>query len=94
MKIKRIKSPKKDNFLKNIGLGLLLLLLVISIVGLYSQPLVQKEEAGLSRLAQEINGDNVASVEVNQEEITVALKNSDINLVTRKEAGTSITETL
>lgn len=94
MKINSIKKPKKDSFLKNIGLGLLLLLLVISIVGLYSQPLVQEEEVGLSRLVQEINDDNVASVEVSQEEITIALKSSDIKLVTRKEAGASITETL
>ena len=69
-------------------------MLVISVVGLYSQPLVQSEDVGLSRLVQEINKDNVASVEVNQEEITIALKNSDIKLVTRKEAGASITETL
>jgi len=94
MKIRQVKSPKKDNFLKNIGLGLLLLLIVLSVVGLYSQPLNQQEEVGFARLVQEINNDNIASIEVNQEELTIALKNSDIKLITRKEAGASITETL
>ena len=94
MKIIPIKRGKKDNFLKNIGFGLLLLLIIFSVIGLYSQPLVQQEDVGLSRLVQEINADNVSSIAVNQEELTITLKNSDIKLVAQKEAGSSITETL
>lgn len=94
MKIIPLKSRKKDNFLKNIGFGLLLFLIIFSVIGLYSQPLVQQEDAGLSRLVQEINADNVSSISVSQEELTIALKNSDIKLVAQKESGTSITETL
>ncbi len=94
MKIIPIKRGKKDNFLKNIGFGLLLLLIIFSVIGLYSQPLVQQEDVGLSRLVQEINADNISSIAVNQEELTITLKNSDIKLVAQKEAGSSITETL
>ncbi|OGY36904.1 MAG: cell division protein FtsH [Candidatus Andersenbacteria bacterium RIFCSPLOWO2_02_FULL_46_11] len=94
MKIIPLKRGKKDNFLKNIGFGLLLLLILSSVIGLYSQPLVQQEDVSLSRLVQEINTDNVTSIAVNQEELTITLKNSDIKLVAQKEAGSSITETL
>jgi len=94
MKIIPLKRGKKDNFLKNIGFGLLLLLILFSVIGLYSQPLVQQEDIGLSRLVQEINADNVTSIAVNREELTITLKNSDIKLVAQKETGSSITETL
>lgn len=99
MKINPIKSPKsprsnKDKFLRNIGFGLLVLLLILSVVGLYGQPLAQEKEVSLSRLVEEINGENIKSIDVNQEEITATLKDSKTKLVTRKEAGVSVTETL
>lgn len=94
--IKSSKSPKsnKDKFLRNIGFGLLILLLILSVVGLYGQPLAKEKEVSLSRLVEEINDENIEAIDVNQEEITATLKDSDTKLVTRKEAGVSVTETL
>ena len=93
-KKRRPSSPNKDKFLKNIGISLLIFLLVLSIVGLYGRPLQEQEEVGLSRIVQEINQQNIAELEVNQEDITVSLKDSDTKLVARKETGVSVTETL
>ncbi len=93
MKLRSIK-PNKDNFLKNIGLGILLILIILSVVGLYSQPLQKQDNVGLSRVAQEISNGNVTSLMVNQDDITVSLKNSDVKLLARKESGSSVTETL
>ena len=91
---KSILPLKKDNFLRNIGIGLLLLLTILSIIGLYGRPLKTEEESSLSRIVQEINSNNVADIKVSQEELTVSLKNSDTKLTARKESDTSITETL
>jgi len=85
---------KRDNILKNIGIALLILLLVLSIFGLYGRPLTDSEDVTLSRVVTEIEGGNVANIAVKQEELTVTLKNSNTKLVTQKEAGTSVTETL
>jgi cell division protease FtsH len=91
---KNLRPFREDNFLRNVGISLLVLLMVFSIVGLYSRPLKPKEEASLSRIVQEIQNSNVSSIEVDQEEMTVVLKNSDVTLAARKESGASVTETL
>lgn len=93
-KKRRLSSPGKDKFLKNIGISLLVFLSILSIVGLYSRPLQEKEEVSLSHIVQEINQQNITSLEVNQEEIIVSLKDNDTKLTARKETGVSITETL
>ncbi|MFH1354462.1 MAG: ATP-dependent zinc metalloprotease FtsH [bacterium] len=94
MNKKFASSPIKGNMLKNIGVGLLIMLTALSIIGLYSRPLEQQEEAGLSRVVEELEKDNIASIKINQEELTVSLKDSDTKLVARKENNVSITETL
>ena len=93
-KKRRLSPPGKDKYLKNIGISLLIFLSVLSIVGLYSRPLQEEEEVGLSRIVQEINQQNIKNLEVNQEDIAVSLKDSDTKLVARKETGVSVTETL
>lgn len=84
----------RDTFLKNIGIALLLLLVVLTIVGFYSRPLTQTKEVSLSKIVEEIAANNVATIDVAQEDLTVTLTNSPTKLVTRKESGTSVTETL
>jgi cell division protease FtsH len=91
---KTLRPFREDNFLRNVGISLLVLLLALSIVGLYGRPLHPEEEASLSRIVQEIQTNNVSSIEVDQEELRVALKNNDVTLAARKEAGASVTETL
>lgn len=93
-KKRRLSSLGKDKYLKNIGISLLIFLSILSIIGLYSRPLREEEEVSLSRIVQEINQQNIANLEVNQEDITVSLEGSDIKLTARKETGVSITETL
>ena len=89
------KSPfRRDAIWRNIGVGLLIVLTILALVGLYGQPLEQTEEVSISKVAQEIQADNVEAIAVEQETLTVTLENSETKLETRKEAGTSITETL
>ncbi len=76
------------------GIGLLLLLIIVAIVSLYSNPLEATEEASLSRVVQEINSDNVDLVEVNQNELLITLRDSGTKLTALKESATSVTETL
>ncbi len=80
--------------MKNIGISLLILLIIVSLVGLYNRPIEPVEEVGLSRIAQEINADHVKSIAVSQENIDVDLKDSKVKLTAQKEAGASVTETL
>lgn len=87
-------NRKKGNILKNTGVGLLVLLTVLSIIGLYSRPLEQEEKVGLLRVVQELEKENIDSIEVSQEELAISLKDSDAKLVALKETGVSITETL
>ncbi len=85
---------QRQNFAKNVGIGLLVLLIILSLVGLYGQPLEESEAVGLSRIAQEIAQGKVAKIEVEQEELFITLKEDGKKLVAQKEANTSITETL
>lgn len=80
--------------LKNIGIALLVLLTVVSLVGVYSRPLDNREEVSLTRIAQEIEAGTVATLEVNQEELNVVLKESRTHLIAQKEDNVSVTETL
>ena len=84
----------RDNFLKNIGIALLILLLVISVVGLYGRPAVESEEVPLSRIAQEVQAGKVERITVEENELTVSIKDAEKELVSQKETGTSITETM
>jgi cell division protease FtsH len=94
MKSSFVPPLRSDNIMKNIGLGLLILLAVVSLVGFYNHPNQATEEVGLSRVAQEINAGHVKSIAVDQENIAVNLKDSNVQLTTQKEVGSSLTETL
>ncbi|MAF81056.1 cell division protein FtsH, partial [bacterium] len=84
----------RDRLLRSVGMGLILFLLIVSVIGFYGQPTEDTEEVSLSRIATEISTGNVASIEVEQEELTVILKEGNKNLLTQKETGSSVTETL
>ena len=88
-----LKPFRKANLPKNIGLAILAVLLILSIIGLYGQPLSDQEEVSLSRVVEELEQENIVSIAVEQEELIVTLKNNESNLVTRKESGSSVTET-
>lgn len=83
---------RDQNLGKNIGIALLVMLAVAALIGLYGQPLAQEEQS-LSRLAQEIRDDNVETLTVDQNEITVTLKDTATNLTAQKEPDASVTET-
>jgi len=83
-----------NNLGKNIGIGLLLVLSIVSLIGLYSRPLQSQQDVTLSDLAQQIREDNVASLVINQSELRATLKDgSKPALVTQKETDASVTET-
>lgn len=96
-----MKSPlglppfHRNNLGKNIGIALLLVLAAATLLSLYARPLKQSEDVSLSRVAQEIKADNVATLSVNQEELTIHLKDKNAApLVAQKEPEASVTETL
>lgn len=91
---KRQLNPfARDTFLKNIGIALLLLLIVMSIVSLYGKPLVDTREVSISEVVEAIVAGNVSTLDVEQDSLKVTLKNSATQITARKEAGTSVTET-
>lgn len=91
----QIPTLNRDSMLKNIGIGVLVVIAVIALFGLFSRPLEKQEAVSLSRLVQEINNGQVASIEVNQADITAKLKDTTSEvLVTQREDDASITETL
>lgn len=84
----------RDALLKNIGLALLILLIVLTVVGLYGRPLSgTTQKVSLTQIVDQIKSGNVASINVNQSELEVKLKGTDKTLLTQKEDNTSITET-
>jgi cell division protease FtsH len=88
-------SPlRRDNLVKNIGIGLLILLVIVSLIGLYSRPLEPTQKVSLSRVVQEINKGNVANMLVEDNQLTLKLKDTQTRLISQKENGVSITETL
>lgn len=80
--------------MRNLGVALLALLIVMSLVGLYGQPLEQTENVSISRVAADVEAGKVESLSVEQDEVKATLKDSSVVLVARKEAGVSLTETL
>ncbi len=94
MKTPSLPPLRSDNVMKNIGIGLLILLTVVSLVGFYNRPNETTQDVSLSRVAQEINNGQVKSITVDQADVNVALKNSSLHLVTQKEPDASITDTM
>lgn len=85
----------RDALLKNIGLALLILLIVLTVVGLYGRPLTAtSQQVSLTQVVDQIKSGNVESINVNQSELEIKLKGADKILKTQKEDNTSITETL
>ncbi len=94
MQTSQLNPFGRDSFLKNIGIALLLLLVVLTVVGFYGRPLNQTKPTSLSDIVTEINAGKVARLDVEQEDVTATLKDSSTKLATRKEADTSLAETL
>jgi cell division protease FtsH len=94
--MKRLSVPplRRDTLARNVGIALLILLVVLSVVGFYGQPLNQTEEVSLSRIVTEIKDGRVAALEIKEDSITAELKGTETRLVTQKEADASSTETL
>ncbi len=85
---------QNNRLLKNIGIVLLAALMGLALVGVYGRPLEQTEEASLSRVAAEISAGHVEAISVKDNMLTVSIKDAPKKLLTQKEAGVSITETL
>ncbi len=92
---KKISLFSRNSMLKNIGTGVLLVAIILTIIQLYSSPLQQEEQVSLSRIVQEVNDGKVATMVVDQDSIIATLKERDAaKLVTQREDGASFTETL
>jgi cell division protease FtsH len=96
-KLKKTKLPsgwKNDRFLRNLGFALLILLLILSLMGLYGRPLTATEDVSLSRIANDVSAGKINDIKVEQDKLTASVKDSSVQLVAQKEAGVSFTETL
>lgn len=93
-----MQSPRSywqnNRIIKNISIVLLAGLMGLALVGVYGRPLEQTEEVSLSRVAAEITAGKVESLSVKDNMLTVTVKDAPKKLLTQKEAGVSITETL
>lgn len=88
-------SPfRRENLLRNLGVGLLVVLITASLFGLYGRPLEPTEEVSLSKVVQEVEAGHVDSIDVKEQELTVTLNNTKTKLVAQKEADVSVTESL
>lgn len=95
MESNSLKNPLKNNSrLKNIGLGVLVVLIMFSVIGLFSSPLEKRQDVSLSRIVAEVNKGNVKDMQVDGEQLIVTRKdNESEKLVAQRELGTSVTET-
>ncbi len=78
---------------KNIGLIVILFLIISGIFILYGSPKKAPEQISLSTLAQQVNDGQVKEIQVDNDQMNIALNNGTTEKST-KEAGSSIVETL
>ncbi len=84
---------KTQKILKSAGLAFLTILILGSIITLYSAPIEKREEIPLSQLVTEINNGEVKRIDVKGNTLNVEL-NDGTKQVTQKEAEASLTESL
>ncbi len=90
-----IRSFPQDSWTKNAGIALIILLIVGTLFSLYGRPLDNKREVSVSQVVDEISKNNVASISIDQNDLTVTLKSdSSQKLVAQKENDASVTDTL
>ncbi|MDD3487004.1 MAG: ATP-dependent zinc metalloprotease FtsH [Candidatus Moranbacteria bacterium] len=81
------------NFLKNLGVVLLVFLVISGIVMLFNTPAPKTTDVTLNELASQINDGKVKSIEVNGDSLSIAL-DDDTQEKSRKEAEAALTESL
>ncbi|MEO6077677.1 MAG: ATP-dependent metallopeptidase FtsH/Yme1/Tma family protein, partial [Candidatus Andersenbacteria bacterium] len=79
---------------KNIGIGILVIVGILLILGIFSRPLDNRKDVSLSQIVDEISKKNVSSIVVDQADVIATLKNDNSQkLVAQKENDASITDT-
>lgn len=88
-------SPFRQNStVKNILIGIGAVIIVTSLISLYSRPLEKREEVSLTHIVQELNNGKITNLTVDQDEVIATLQgDSQTKLVAQREVGSSITET-
>ncbi len=94
IKPKKKKSSKRDDFVNNILIAFLVLFLISAIFSLFNVENKKVESISLSQLAEEINEGKVKSIVVEENNLTVLLKDGEIKQKTQKEREASLSETL
>lgn len=79
--------------LKNFLLAILVFFIIASIFAFYKTPLTKTEEISLTQLSQNINDSKVKQITISGNDLKIKL-NDDKDLVAKKEAETSLTDTL
>jgi cell division protease FtsH len=78
---------------KNIGIGILVIVGIVLVLGIFARPLDNRKDVSLSQIVDEISKNNVSSIVVDQSDIIATLKNdSSQKLVAQKENDASITD--
>jgi len=91
MRLPKARPPRFSA--KNIGASLLVLAILVAIVSLFATPNEQVPTVPLSKVATEVNADNVKKITVEQDKITIEKKDNKKEAAT-KEVDSSLTESL
>lgn len=79
---------------KNIGIGILVVIGLFLLIGLFARPLDNRKDVSLSQIVEEIGKNNVSNIVVDQNDIIVTLKDdASKKLVAQKESDASVTDT-
>lgn len=79
---------------KNIGIGILVVIGIFLLLGLFARPLDNRKDVSLSQVVGEIGKNNVSNIVVDQNDIIVTLKDdASKKLVAQKESDASVTDT-
>lgn len=90
-----IRQFPQDSWTKNAGIALIVLLVGATLFSLYGRPLDNQRDASVSQVVDEITKNNVSSISIDQNELTVTLKSDPSQkLIAQKETDASVTDTL
>jgi cell division protease FtsH len=72
-----MKKFKNNNLIKKIGIALIVFLLISGLISLYTAPVKPTEKISLSRLAQQINDNEIEKINVEGNKLLIELKNGE-----------------
>jgi len=79
---------------KNIGIGILVIVGIFLVLGMFAQPIDNRKDVSLSQIVDEIGKNNISNITVDQSDLIATLKSdASQKLVAQKENDASATDT-